>query len=291
LRLGLGLGRSARGSLTGVGVSSSASVSSQSVGVGGGSLAAFGSTAHSVSLQASGLGRHRPGLEGPTEVVSLKEIFSDCVSFGERVTSLRSVLSDVGTRVEGSVRHAFEEQKRREALELTKLKKAGHQVDRATSVGRGPLAAGAGTAVDSPGATAMSSPTATGSPLHTAPDLSAFHGLSAALGEPTGGMMPPENTAAAREALARERERLTLLRKKSKMEEADDHIQQAMAHKEKMKKYLLAQDFYDKRERVHKEAHHHHHGAGGVGAGAAGSAAGSGLQVHVPRSAGHSGGH
>ena len=102
--------------------------------------------------------------------------------------------------------------------------------------------------------------------------------------------MMPETTAAAREALARERERLTLLRKKAKMEAADGHIQQAMAHQEKMKKYLLAQDFYDKRERVHKEAHHHHHG-GGVSAGAAGgSAPVSGLQVHVPRSAGH-GGH
>ena len=289
-----GPGRSARGPFPGGG-SSSVSVASHgsagfSGGVGaGGSLATYGASLHSVGLQASGLGRHRPGSVSDEAggVDSLKEIFSDCVSFGERVTSLRGMLSDVGARVEDSVRLAFEEQKRREALELTKLKKAGHLVV-AGARGVGAVAGGESTT-----ATALTSPPATGAgPLAStaAVDLPTMQRMSISLphGDSAGSMMA-ETTVAAREALARERERLTLLRKKVKMEEADDHIQQAMSHKEKMKKYMIAQDFYDKREKVQQRRH-----GGGMDAEAGQPASSSSSATHshggharTPRSAGH----
>ena len=62
------------------------------------------------------------------EQENLAEIFADCESFGERVSSTRALLYNVGARVEAGVRVAFEEQKRKEALEIAKLKKAGHHV-------------------------------------------------------------------------------------------------------------------------------------------------------------------
>ena len=62
------------------------------------------------------------------EQENLAEIFAECESFGERVSSTRAALYNVGARVEAGVRVAFEEQKRKEALEIAKLKKAGHHV-------------------------------------------------------------------------------------------------------------------------------------------------------------------
>ena len=198
------------------------------------------------SVDADGNHSTTPHVEEERE--NLAEIFAHCESFGERVTSTRAVLYNVGAKVEAGVRLAFEEQKRKEALEIAKLKKAGHHV---TSTGAltTPVTTTAsdflsGTSVD----LNSSSNNNNGGQDPVSPSRSAADILAL-----TAGYGPSSDSAAAIAALAKDKERMTLHLKKMKMTAADVEVQHAMSHKAKMLKSLLAQDFYEQRDKQSRE--------------------------------------
>ena len=179
------------------------------------------------------------------EQENLAEIFAHCESFGERVSSTRAALYNVGARVEAGVRVAFEEQKRKEALEIAKLKKAGHHVTSAggltpVSIKRVTSSEVGGNSLDLGNNNGGQDPV---SPSRSTADILA---LSAGYG-------PSSDSAAALAAFAKDKERMTLHLKKMKMAAADVEVQNAMSHKTKMLKSLLAQDFYAQRDKQSRE--------------------------------------
>lgn len=178
---------------------------------------------------------------------NLADIFAHCESFGERVSSTRATLYNVGAKVEAGVRVAFEEQKRKEALEIAKLKKAGHHVTSAggltpVSIKRVTSSELGGNALDL-GNNNNNGGQDPGSPSKSTADILA---LSAGYG-------PSSDSAAALAAFAKDKERMTLHLKKMKMAAADVEVQNAMSHKAKMLKSLLAQDFYAQRDKQNRE--------------------------------------
>ena len=148
--------------------------------------------------------------------------------------------------MEAGVRVAFEEQKRKEALEIAKLKKAGHHV---TSTGAlTPVSTKRVMSSEVGGNSLDLSDNNNGgqepvSPSRSTADILA---LAAAYG-------PSSDSAAALAAYAKDKERMTLYLKKMKMAEADVEVQNAMSHKTKMLKSLLAQDFYAQRDKQNRE--------------------------------------
>ena len=203
------------------------------------------------------------------EQENLAEIFADCESFGERVSSTRALLYNVGARVEAGVRVAFEEQKRKEALEIAKLKKAGHHVANTgaltpvSTIKRVTTSDLGGNSLDlgnnNNNINNNNNNTNGGQDLGMSPSRSTTDILALA-----SGYGPSSDSAAAIAAFAKDKERMTLYLKKMKMAAADVEVQNAMSHKTKMLKSLLAQDFYAQRDKQNREKFGQHKSASAV---------------------------
>ena len=205
------------------------------------------------------------------EQENLAEIFADCESFGERVSSTRALLYNVGARVEAGVRVAFEEQKRKEALEIAKLKKAGHHVantgaltpvstiKRVTTSDLGGNSLDLGNNNNNINNNNNNNNNNGGQDLGMSPSRSTTDILALA-----SGYGPSSDSAAAIAAFAKDKERMTLYLKKMKMAAADVEVQNAMSHKTKMLKSLLAQDFYAQRDKQNREKFGQHKSASAV---------------------------
>ena len=203
------------------------------------------------------------------EQENLAEIFADCESFGERVSSTRALLYNVGARVEAGVRVAFEEQKRKEALEIAKLKKAGHHVANTgaltpvSTIKRVTTSDLGGNSLDlgnnNNNINNNNNNNNGGQDLGMSPSRSTTDILALA-----SGYGPSSDSAAAIAAFAKDKERMTLYLKKMKMAAADVEVQNAMSHKTKMLKSLLAQDFYAQRDKQNREKFGQHKSASAV---------------------------
>jgi O-acetyl-ADP-ribose deacetylase (regulator of RNase III) len=147
--------------------------------------------------------------------------------------------------VEESVRTAFEEQKRKEALELAKLKKAGHLIPPSGPITVSP--SGPGTAVADKGNNLTGASSTSSHVVHTNHIGDHTHDISSRSPSVIESLALTD-TRADTVALQKERAAQAVIRKIHRMQEADELIQKAMTHQEKMHKRMLAQGYYEQRE-------------------------------------------